>query len=317
MATRKNWTPAELDRLQEAHAAGLPVTEIAREFGRSKGAVRAKILVMGLRRGARSWSRDDKARLRQMFDDGLALPEMAERLDRSADAVARMCHRLDLRHESHTLPWTEEQVSALEGMLIQGLTLEEIAQATGHPRSSVAAKLRQLNLVSLRFRRPWTPQERHTLRTLLAQEATFDQIAAALPARSPVAIRLKLGAMARVADKTMAAAGRPKIRRPALVHVGQGAIHNTPRLSSIPASLQEMERWLRTRDYMVLHTAGGWVVDRHELPTETVFIEFVNLRRCRLNLPPFVKMALAGADIPPVVARSFRRVVVTPVASAA
>ena len=54
------------------------------------------------------------------------------------------------------------------------------------------------------------------------------------------------------------------------------------------ASVDELVRWLRSRDFMVLHLAQGWQVDRHVLDDEAALLEFVNVRRNRLNLPPFI-----------------------------
>ena len=62
-----------------------------------------------------------------------------------------------------------------------------------------------------------------------------------------------------------------------------------------------MIRWLRSRDFMVLHRPSGWQVDRHVLEDEPALLEFVNTRRARLALPPFASSRFLAAP-PPVMA---------------
>ena len=69
--------------------------------------------------------------------------------------------------------------------------------------------------------------------------------------------------------------------------------------SIIIASTDEMIRWLRSRDFMVLHHPSGWQVDRHVLDDEAALLEFVNTRRLRLNPPPFVNGHGLSPSLPP------------------
>ena len=45
---------------------------------------------------------------------------------------------------------------------------------------------------------------------------------------------------------------------------------------------------------MVIHRTPGWQVDRHHLVDEQELLEFVNIRRLRLNLPVFTRYGTAG-----------------------
>ncbi|MEI7610837.1 MAG: hypothetical protein WCJ64_25920 [Rhodospirillaceae bacterium] len=56
----------------------------------------------------------------------------------------------------------------------------------------------------------------------------------------------------------------------------------------IPATIDAMVRWLRSRDYIVLRKSEGWQIDQHHLSDSSAVVEFVNVRRARLRMPPFV-----------------------------
>lgn len=298
MIEQKPWTPLEITALRHAFAEGLSRTEIALRLGRSVGSIRAKILTMGLRRGVRPWSDADIAELRQLHAGALTIAAIAEKLGRSLDAVTTMCHRLELRRLTNAIPWTEMQIDTLKELLDLGLSLGVIAEQIGHPRASVADKMRQLNLTSGKFRQPWSAEELRNMDALYAQGLPACEIAARLPGRSAHAVRLKLekrlrqrsGASVRTfsaADGAIRLSGRSNKAR------ANGVAARLP--VAIPTSVAEMERWLRTRDYIVLHRAGGWIVDRHVLANEDALLEFVNVRRLRLNLPPFAKFGEAAA----------------------
>ncbi|HYD30657.1 MAG TPA: SANT/Myb-like DNA-binding domain-containing protein [Azospirillaceae bacterium] len=289
MTDQKTWAPAEIAALRDAFADGKSRTEIARAMGRSVGSIRAKILSLGLRRGVKPWSDTEITELKRLHGTELPVAGIAEALGRSLDAVTTMCHRLELKRMTNACPWTCEQVERLKTLVDEGMSLGRIAEVIGHPRSSVADKLRQLGLTSAKFRQPWTAEELHLMDALHADGASLAEIAERMPGRSPHAIRLKL-------DKQLKRhPGQFPGSAPILLAPGAGlrlptAAGAAPRPQVfIPASVTEMERWLRTRDYIVLHRPDGWIVDRHHLKDEDALIEFVNVRRQRHGLPLFAK----------------------------
>ena len=269
----------------------------------------------GRREDLRPWTETERETLRALHAEHLPNPEIARRLGRTGEAVSNMSRRLGLRRRDTAQPWTATQLRALEGMLESGCSLKQIAEATGHHRSSVADKLRRLNVKSQRFRKPWTETERQTVLTLHASGASLAAIAEAVAGRSPDAIQQKLQELigpapfrsfqrTRMAAAVRARAERPAAPRPPAPPVVKSANMAQPsparaaaRLfrerrdgppAAVIASTEEIIRWLRSRDFMVLHLKPGWRVDRHQLDDETALLEFVNVRRIRLNLPPFV-----------------------------
>jgi hypothetical protein len=268
----------------------------------------------------RPWSEEEREQLRALHAQRLTNTEIAARLGRTGEAVSNMSRRLGLRRRDSAQPWTNGQLRLLQRMLEDGCSLKEIADLTGHPRSSVADKLRRLNVQSLRFRRPWTDRERETVLALHATGASLAAIAQAVPDRSVDAVQQKLQELVGPAPFRSGQRGaqdamiKAKVERPAeppsvapsfrpTANSGGAPARAAVRLirerretrpTMVPASVDEMVRWLRSRDFMVLHRMPGWQVDRHVLEDELSLLEFVNVRRHRLNLPPFVIPGAAG-----------------------
>ncbi len=274
----------------------------------------------GRREELRPWTEEEREALRVLHAQHLANTEIACRLGRTSEAVSNMSRRLGLRRRDTAQPWTGGQLRLLQRMLEDGCSLKQIADTTGHPRSSVADKLRRLNIQSLRFRRPWTDGERDTVLALHAAGASLTAIAQAVPNRSADAVQQKLQELVgpapfRSAQRTrMAVAVKAKAERPAesppAAPVFRSAAASVPspartavrlirerreiKPTVVMASVDEMVRWLRSRDFMVLYRVPGWQVDRHVLEDEVSLLEFVNIRRHRLNLPPFITSGCAA-----------------------
>ena len=58
-------------------------------------------------------------------------------------------------------------------------------------------------------------------------------------------------------------------------------------LTPVAATLDDMVRWLRSRDFIVLRKDDGWRIDHHPAMDDEALVAFVNLRRARLHLAPF------------------------------
>ncbi|MEI7606923.1 MAG: SANT/Myb-like DNA-binding domain-containing protein, partial [Rhodospirillaceae bacterium] len=258
---------------------------------------------------------EDRDALAALHAERLSCGEIARRLGRTVEAVANMSRRLGLRRRDTAQPWTAGELATLDRMLDEGRSLRQIAEATGHPRSSVADKLRRLGVTSRRFRRPWSEEERETVLRLHGEGAGLAAIAEALPSRSIDAIqqklqelvgpapfrsaqrqRLRLGAAmaVRMASPLPPRQSAPVIRSnlaaepsPARLAIRLIREKRQAQPAIVVSSTDEMIRWLRSRDFMVLHRPSGWQVDRHVLDDDGALLEFVNTRRTRLNLPPF------------------------------
>ncbi|MEI6557701.1 MAG: SANT/Myb-like DNA-binding domain-containing protein [Rhodospirillaceae bacterium] len=191
-------------------------------------------------------------------------------------------------------PWSQQDLIRLRRLCQEGLDDEEIARRLGRTRRAVRTMI--LRRESRRLRtapRPWSETEIQTIIRLHARGTICSVIAAALPGRTPIAVFRKLCRMVGPAPSMLAkhtarrAAKRsgPPAAAPALtIRLHPAAPPSQP----VPATIEAMVRWLRSRDYIVLHKDDGWRVDHHCLSDDDALVQFVNLRRERLRLAPFL-----------------------------
>lgn len=229
-------------------------------------------------------------------------------------------------------PWSDQDLEALRRLCEQQLDDDEIASRLGRTPRAVRTMILRLGGQRLRDPfRPWTEAELETAVRLHTAGAICAVIAQSLPGRTPVAVFRKLcrlvgPAPSSEAKRSWRAAKRQ--RKPAEIAAPAGAAVRIdvaaspvtasalpaapppprvatpaapppaprPPLLPIPAPLDAMVRWLRSRDFVVLRNADGWRIDHHRLRDDDALVAFVNLRRARLHLPPF---ALAEPRIMP------------------
>ena len=207
-------------------------------------------------------------------------------------------------------PWSDQDLAELRRLCDQEIDDDAIASRLG--RTPRAVRTMILRLGGRRLRnpfRPWSSDELETALRLHATGAICAVIAQSLPGRTPVAVFRKLCRLVGPAPSTEAkrswrsAKRNGKAARPAEAEIRIAPIAIAPRAPAprppqlpIPAPLEAMVRWLRSRDYVVLHKDEGWRIDHHHIQDDDALVAFVNLRRTRLHLPPF---ALAETRIMP------------------
>ena len=193
------------------------------------------------------------------------------------------------------LPWSEQELEALREYCAQSLEDAEIARRLG--RTTRAVRTMILRSVGERRRdpfRPWTTEELETARRLHAAGALCAVIAQALPGRTPVAVFRKLcrlvgpapSADAKRSWRQAKRTAPPPAPAPDLIRTATPTPKPPP--APVPASLDTLVRWLRSRDFVVLRKGEGWRIDHHQLDDDGALVAFVNLRRARLHMPPFV-----------------------------
>ncbi|MEI6557887.1 MAG: hypothetical protein WCO00_05715 [Rhodospirillaceae bacterium] len=213
-------------------------------------------------------------------------------------AVPRPARTQSLTREPR-YPWSEQELSTLQQLSDQGLTDDEIARRLGRTPRAVRTMILRVGGKRLREpSRPWSDQELETAIRLHASGAMCAAIADVLPGRTPVAVFRKLCRLVGPAPSAIAKRSRRPKKRPAdmakaaaapiPIRIRTPPPAPTPPSEPIPATTDAMVRWLRSRDFMVLHRDEGWRIDHHHLNDDDALVEFVNLRRARLHLPPFV-----------------------------
>ena len=213
------------------------------------------------------------------------------------------------------LPWTELDLAQLRLLCEQRLGDEEIAARLGRTQRAVRTMILRLGGERLREpSAPWTEAELEIVSRLHASGVICASIAEALPGRTPIAVFRKLCRLVGPAPSAEAKRAWRRTKRPeapakslslaTTVPAAQQAVKAAeapirlyrpippqPPQHPIPATVDAMVRWLRSRDYVVLHRSEGWQIDHHHLQDDDSLVLFVNLRRARLHLPSFVMVA--------------------------
>ena len=197
-------------------------------------------------------------------------------------------------------PWSEQDLDRLRALCEQSLDDAEIARRLDRTPRAVRTMILRLGGRRLRdASRPWSDHELETAIKLHASGVICAQIAKSLPGRTPVAVFRKLCRLVGPAPSAEAKrswrAGKRPVEQPkapeAPIRIATPRIAPAaprPPHQPIPASLEAMVRWLRSRDFMVLRKDEGWRIDQHHLCDDDALVAFTNLRRARLHLPPFV-----------------------------
>lgn len=210
-ANGTDWTPEELDRLRTLRADGVPGHEIARQLGRTPGAVYARCRIAGvLVMQRRSWDEEETARLLALYRENAPIAAIAEALGRKANSVRWKLDDLGVGG-ARVRYWNgredarlgEIAAAALErtGTVDPVEVAAELARGTNaEPRSATAVeeRLRHLALMPAVQRR-WSADEVARLRAGYAEGVSPDALAAALD-RTAVAVAAKAFALGLTAD---------------------------------------------------------------------------------------------------------------------
>ena len=223
-------------------------------------------------------------------------------------------------------PWSDQDLAALLLLGAENLDDTEIAHRLGRTPRAVRTMILRLGGKRLRDASPpWTSSELDIVIQMHASGAICAVIAEALPGRTPIAVFRKLCRLVGPAPSAEAKRSwrckkhpaeapipaeriiqfehpapferAPQFERPAAQLSPPPPTHGAPPrmappcpeppLQPIPAPVDAMVRWLRSRDFMVLRKDLGWRIDHHQLSCDEALVEFVNLRRHRLHLAPF------------------------------
>jgi hypothetical protein len=171
------------------YAAGVPLTAIASELGRSQDAVNARRAALGLaaRRRKREWSPLADAMLREATRAGVPATTLASRLHLPVAQLRARRRQLGL-NRAPTRRYTSDDDRAIRASWAAGESLETLARRLSRSPGSLLLRARTLGLHRPVPRRRWTDIEDAVLRDGYADGLTCDEIARASLERSPGAI---------------------------------------------------------------------------------------------------------------------------------
>ncbi len=196
-------------------------------------------------------------------------------------------------------PWTERDRIRLRAMCEEKLPSSDIAQRLGRTQRAVDAMSLRMGIRRHDTVRPWTEGECALLLRLHGEGASWAAIAEALPERSAIAVFRKLSHLVGPAPFKTVGQGKPEAAvaaPPTAERLIQFVPPRPPEPPpAVPVTVEAIVRWLRSRDFMVLHleAQAGWRVDHRMLTSTEALLDFVNIRRSWLRLPPFELVATA------------------------
>jgi hypothetical protein len=174
-AASRRWTRAEDERLRAWLAAGSSLGELARQLGRSEGALRTRARERGLLPHAerrRRWTPFEDDLLRSGYESGLTCQAIASELlagKRTPESVSTRARKLGLA--TYARAWTADEDRALRQLGISGATVSKAAERLARTPEAIRRRSHRLGIALARDpvlgrARPWRPEEDALLREL-------------------------------------------------------------------------------------------------------------------------------------------------------
>lgn len=141
----RRWTADEDAEVIRRREAGDTNAAIGADLGRGRANVQRRATLLGLTRSFGRkvlWTDADREVIRECRARGVPLAEIAERLDRSYEALKQYCHSTGLSERAApSRRWTAEEDKALLRLATTGSTNPEIAAKLDRTVSSVSHRL--------------------------------------------------------------------------------------------------------------------------------------------------------------------------------
>jgi hypothetical protein len=168
---------------------------LAERFRRSAEQVRARRgVLLGRRSAGRRYQPAEDEAIRVCLGRGGDLVSLADRQDRSPDALRLHAQHIGLHHPQPRRRWAEWEDAVVRDGYTSALPCAEIArQLPQRTTASVAARARKLGLIS--YARRWSTDDDQRLIRLTARGSTLEDVAARL-GRTPEAIRRRASRLA-------------------------------------------------------------------------------------------------------------------------
>jgi hypothetical protein len=138
---------------------------------------------------ARRWARREDATLARLYRDGVAVKDIAVRLDRSVDAVNARRSHLGIPARRARMAWSQREDAVLAAATRARLPAAVVAERVRRPVGQVRWRRRALGLVSPPAR-AYTADEDAAVRATVAAGGSLEELATRL-GRSPGALRLR------------------------------------------------------------------------------------------------------------------------------
>ena len=201
MAAR--WTAAEDRLLRQLYDAGLAMTAISSQLGRSEGGVSERRRALGIPTRPRTapWTEAEDALLRAANAAGIPASALVQRLGRPAEQIYRRRRRI-IGSGTAPRPYSGDHDERIREAWVLGEDIDMLARELDRSAGSVRLRAQTLGLHRPAARPRWRPDEDAIVREGYEQALSCAQIAAQLPGRTDGAVA------ARAAKLGMATYGR-------------------------------------------------------------------------------------------------------------
>ncbi len=142
------WKNEDTLKLIELRRQGYSDSKLAKIFGRSLAAIKAKLHRDKIKspRQTRIWTDEEKKLLKEMVGDGFSKREIARKLKKSIHAIRTRVIILKIRSKNAPLKWTPEEFQLFKEYLEQGLKIEEISLKMNRGVCGLISKAKQQHL---------------------------------------------------------------------------------------------------------------------------------------------------------------------------
>lgn len=100
----------------------------------------------GFTKNHNEWSEIEICYLKEYYKQGMTLPDISKKLNRTAAAIDFKLRKLGVKRRKVNLKWREEETILLKELRTQGLTYKEIAEELGRTKSLIGEKCRLFNI---------------------------------------------------------------------------------------------------------------------------------------------------------------------------
>jgi hypothetical protein len=138
---------------------------------------------------ARRWTKREDAALARLYQEGVAVREIAERLGRTIDAVNVRRLHLEIPSRRARASWSKREDAVLAAATRAGLPAWAVAERMGRPIGQIRWRRRVLGLAASAAR-PYSAADDAAIRATFRDHADLQELAARL-GRSPEALRLR------------------------------------------------------------------------------------------------------------------------------
>lgn len=172
----RRWAPHEIELLVSLRQQKIPVSQIAKELGRTVNSVESRCRRPEQQLPAKRWKQSEIDALFAMHRRGDAVEKIARELNRSVRNVQTRLKALPLIPKP-AKKWSIEELIKLKELELRGVPIETIASEMQRSIHSVNYRLRNPSYKSYPKPKPWSQQDEQLLAEMHARRVPQAEIA--------------------------------------------------------------------------------------------------------------------------------------------